>query len=59
MSRYQSLVSTFIESFENDIKNLRKAETKADVLEVKQIVVDLPRFATILDSEQSAFKKHW
>ena len=57
--RYQSLVSAFIESFENDVKTLRKVETKGEVLEVRQIVMDLPRFATMLDGEQSAFKKYW
>jgi hypothetical protein len=59
MYRFQSLVSSFIETFDNDVKALRKAESKADVLEVRQVVLDLPRFATMLDKEQSIFKKHW
>ena len=40
-------------------KRARKVETKEDVLEVKLHVSDLPRFATLLESEQTVFKKHW
>lgn len=57
--RFQSLVSAFVETFDNDVKALRKVESKADVLEVQKVVLELPRFATMLDNEQSIFKKHW
>ena len=52
-------MSAFIESFDNDVKTLRKVETMGAVLEVKQIVIDLPRLATMLDGEQGVFKKYW
>lgn len=56
---YQCLVNELVAAFDADIKRLRKVETKEDVLEVKQVVGDLPRFATLLNSEQTVFKKHW
>ena len=57
--RFQSLVSEFMDCLDADVKRLRKVETKADVDEVKQVFVDLPRFAGLLESEQLAFKKQW
>jgi hypothetical protein len=57
--RYQSLVSALIETFDNDVKTLRKVETNTDVLEVKQLVMNVPRLATMLDGEHNTFRKHW
>lgn len=57
--KFQSLMGDFMESIDSDIKRLRKVETKQEVNEVGQVVLDLPRFATILDSEQHAFEKSW
>jgi hypothetical protein len=56
---YQMLVGKFMDSFEDDIKRLRKVDTKTDVIEVRQVVLQIPRFVVILDDEQSAFKKGW
>jgi len=56
---FSSLVAEFIDSFDNDIKRLRKVDTKNDVHEVEKVMRELPRIAAILEDEQPALKKSW
>ena len=53
---YQLLVGEFVESFDVHVQRLHKVETKSDVAEVHQLVLQLPRFAKILDGELSHAK---
>jgi len=53
---YQLLVGEFVESFDVHVQRLHKVETKSDVAEVHQLVLQLPQFAKILDGELSHAK---
>jgi hypothetical protein len=56
---FSSLVAEFMDSFDRDIKQLRKVETKNDVHEVEKVMRELPRIASIIEDEQPALKKSW
>ena len=57
--KYEELVGEFMLPFVTDIQRLCIVETKKDVLELEQLVFQLPVFATILDSEKMVFVGYW
>jgi len=57
--KYEMLVREFMETFDADIKRLRRVKTKTDVDEVGKFVLQMPRFAMILDSQEPLFAKCW
>jgi hypothetical protein len=59
VGNYDKFVGKFMESFEADTRRLGTVESKRAVLEVRDLVRQIPRFAEFLDDQLSAFKMGW
>jgi hypothetical protein len=59
VGNYDKLVREFMESFKADTTRLAKVESRRAVLEVRDLVRQITRFAEFLDDQLSALKTGW